>query len=256
MSWVSGFFSAPHGKKSRRPSWPVGCNSSLILLALLPASAWARPPCPPALSEHEEYFLAVQSADSCILVRPNEEVQVAMPKSEVEAHWLVPKCFGCPPQVVFARTAYRDDQPLALYRNRGLSDFFRTDAWKRIPLRTLTAKNYIAYHLEDRAELPEDARADIEDWEDCPFFPLARSPRAYVTDLLRQLRQIGTGPLPGTERLISLRPLRSRPSWVRIVSEPPPRASGKLTFVLAYSENQTLRTYTLIRKDGVSVGMR
>ena len=138
--------------------------------------------------------------------------------------WEAPSHLGLSRQVVYASTQYADQQPLSLFR-RG----FGPGGGR--PVRGSVndlADDFKAYHRQ-RSSIQGVLREDLDVWHE----------RAASYDLVSGAVTSSRHIPYGAERLLTLLPLRSRKSWVRLTSHAPP-GEQMLRVAIAYSGDREL----------------
>ena len=139
--------------------------------------------------------------------------------------WEAPSHIGWSRQVVYASTQYTNQQPLSLFRRRGVGT--GKDGPVRGSVNDL-ANDFKAYHRQ-RSSIQGVLHEDLDVWHE----------RAASYNLVSGAVTSSRHLPYGAERLLTLLPLRPWKSWIRLTSHAPP-GQQMLRIAIAYSGDREL----------------
>lgn len=145
-------------------------------------------------------------------------------------------------QVLFVRTSYMQNQPVSLFRNSSNLFFQWIRDWRSN--QTVLEKNYIEFHVKNLNDLDLSSHIwkPFITWHNTGFW--RANEKTY--DFVKKIVAFGHKQKPVAERLLKLKPNRSKMSWIEINTHSPDR-DNLLTVTTSYSgtldNNPSIKLY-------------
>ena len=241
-----------------RKSIAVYCAGALLGLLLPFASAFSAPPKPSEV-QHDtcEYNIAMNDGKKWLYFLPGEIYHVDFGNGRMGTKILY---VGVPKydqnhkyQVLFIKTCYMKDQPIALVKNGPIPCFFpffpaKEDTWED-DLSSNAFQDFVNYHYDKDAYNGKN-RKKYSLWHDNYFWDINLKKGTY--DFVHKILLRSEKKTPGTERLIRMAKNRPKLSWVRFTSIMP-KKGDTLKVTVSFSGEEAdevgLQEYLFVNAD-------
>ncbi|RXK88525.1 hypothetical protein EST62_02475 [Chlorobaculum sp. 24CR] len=244
-----------------RNSIAVYCAGVLLSLLLPFAPAFSAPPRPSEVQRDTyEYKIAMNDGKKWRYFLPGETYHVDFGNGRAGA---VIFYVGVPKydqdykyQVLFVKTSYMKEQPIALVKNGPIPCFIpffpaKEDTWED-DLSSNAFQDFVNYH-DDKNAYNGKNRKKYSSWHDNYFWNLNLKKGTY--DFVHKIQLRSEKKNPGTERLIRMAKNRPKISWARITSIIPKRRDT-LRVMVSFSGEKTDEVapheYIFVNVDGDS----